>query len=99
MPLLGLTLTLLAWTISLPICKRFPHVPPLLPTCTLLIAYLLLTKTPLDAYTPGGTYLPFLLGPATVALALPMYNHAQRLKRALPALLLALTISALLSIL
>jgi predicted murein hydrolase (TIGR00659 family) len=48
---------------------------------TLLVLLLLLTNTPYPTYFSGAQFLHFLLGPATVALAIPLYLHRDRVRR------------------
>jgi predicted murein hydrolase (TIGR00659 family) len=45
------------------------------------LALLVATDTPYETYFDGAQFVHFLLGPATVALAVPLYLHAQRLKK------------------
>ena len=67
---------------------------------TLLALLLLLTGTPYATYFGGAQFIHFLLGPATVALAIPLYLHWERVRRLfLPILagLLAGSLTAILS--
>ena len=102
-PLLGLAATLIAWEIASHV-SRFArgHVlaNPMLVSIVLLAGLLLLTDTPYRAYFEGGQYVQFLLGPATVALAVPMHANLARIRRAAPAIapaLLAGSVTAALS--
>lgn len=92
-PLLGLAATLVAWELSVQANKlaRF-HVlaNPMLLSIVILATLLLATGTPYRAYFEGGQYVQFLLGPATVALAVPMHANLARIRRAAPAILPAL---------
>jgi predicted murein hydrolase (TIGR00659 family) len=47
----------------------------------LLVSLLLLTGTPYATYFSGAQFIHFLLGPATVALAIPLYLHWERVRR------------------
>jgi predicted murein hydrolase (TIGR00659 family) len=47
----------------------------------LTVAVLAVTHTSYRSYRAGGDYLTFLLGPATVALALPLYRHSRRIRQ------------------
>ena len=76
-PLLGLTLTLLAYCAGLWIYKRagsHPLLNPVLLAVAMLAAVLLITGTPYETYFDGAQFAHFLLGPATVALAVPLYR-------------------------
>ena len=63
---------------------------PMLISIVLLACLLLATGTPYRAYFEGGQYVQFLLGPATVALAVPMYANLSRIRRAAPAIVPAM---------
>ncbi len=54
---------------------------PLMTAIALIVCLLLATKTDYKTYFEGGRYINFLLGPATVALAVPLYEQRQRLAR------------------
>lgn len=87
-PLLGLTITLIAYLIAqmLYTKARFnPLANPVLIAVALLVALLEITHTPYSTYFEGAQFVHFLLGPATVALALPLYRQWPKLRRsALP---------------
>jgi predicted murein hydrolase (TIGR00659 family) len=58
---------------------------PLLTTTVAVILILRFTHTAYGEYMTGGDYIAFFLGPATVALAVPLYRSIRLLKaRALP---------------
>ena len=66
----------------------------------LLVSLLVLTGTPYSTYFSGAQFIHFLLGPATVALAVPLYLHWERVRRLfLPIIagLLAGSLTAILS--
>jgi predicted murein hydrolase (TIGR00659 family) len=48
----------------------------------LIVAGLELCSIPYDTYLKGGGLIQFMLGPATVALALPIYANATRIRGA-----------------
>ena len=98
LPLLGLTLTLLAYQCGLWLFRRSGQqawANPV-PLAILFIGSLLmLTGTPYEKYFEGAQFVHFLLGPATVALAVPLYAQWKHLKRmALPLLAALLAGSA-----
>jgi predicted murein hydrolase (TIGR00659 family) len=57
-----------------------------------------LSGTPYATYFDGAKFVHFLLGPATVALAVPLYGQLPRLKRMFGPLLLALLAGSLTAI-
>jgi len=83
-PLLGLTLTLLAYQGAVLASKRcggHPLANPVLLAVASLVLLLWATGTPYRAYFDGAQFVHFLLGPATVALAIPLYAQLGRLRR------------------
>ncbi len=82
-PLLGLTLTLIAYQIGL-FCARKAHqhpmVNPVLIAVVVLASILIISKTPYQTYFEGAQFVHFLLGTATVALAVPFYERLPQLR-------------------
>lgn len=92
-PLLHLTLTLAAYAVSEAIYERSGRIAllnPVLLTILVLGSLLLLTGTSYETYFEGAQFVHFLLGPATVALAIPLYRQFNRVKRAAVPLLTAI---------
>lgn len=58
-----------------------PLLIPVLTAVITIIVALVLTDTPYDTYAQSTRLVQFLIGPATVALAIPLYNQLQQLKR------------------
>lgn len=88
-PLLGLTVTLVAWQVAVALSRLAgdrPLANPVLLAIVLLSAMLLMTGTPYAAYFQGAQYVHFLLGPATVALAVPMYAAWGQIRSSAPAI-------------
>lgn len=82
-PLLGLTVTLVAYLIGVRLyvlSKANPVVNPVAIAIVLIIAYLFISGTSFDAYFEGAQFVHFLLGPATVAFAVPLYQQLEKLK-------------------
>jgi predicted murein hydrolase (TIGR00659 family) len=83
-PLLWLTATLLAYQLAYTIYARSkfnPLVNPVAIAVALLVLVLTATRTPYKTYFEGAQFVHFLLGPATVALAVPLYLQFAKLKR------------------
>ena len=103
-PLLWLTATLAGYLGALWIYRlsgESPLANPVVIAIGLLIALLSVTGTPYQTYFDGAQFVHFLLGPATVALAIPLYRQRARLRDlaipiavALPASTVAATLSA-----
>jgi predicted murein hydrolase (TIGR00659 family) len=77
----------------------FPLLNPVLVAILLIVLILLVTGTPYRVYFDGAQFVHFLLGPATVALAVPMYNYFGRLREMLLPLLGALLVGSVVGIL
>jgi len=73
-------------------CKGHPLANPIILSNGFIITLLLATGTSYTTYFSGAQYVHFLLGPATVALAVPLYAQLPRLQKALGPLLIALLI-------
>mgnify|MGYP005752591425 CR=1 FL=1 len=92
-PLLWLTATLIAYLIGDHLSQRAgrnPLVNPVLVAMVLLGGLLWVTATPYQTYFAGAQFVHFMLGPATVALALPLYANRAQIRRALLPMLAAL---------
>ncbi|HVK94719.1 MAG TPA: LrgB family protein, partial [Noviherbaspirillum sp.] len=58
-----------------------PLVNPVAIAVALLVLILSATDTPYTTYFDGAQFVHFLLGPATVALAIPLYQQLDKLRR------------------
>ena len=97
-PLLGLTLTLLAYLAALALYRRagfHPLANPVMLSVTMVAAVLLTTGMAYEHYFDGAQFVHFLLGPATVALAVPLYAQWPRLKAMAGPLTIALLAGSL----
>lgn len=82
--LLWLTLTLVAYGGAQWVYRRSARNPLLLPVCTAALGTILAlqcTGTPYPVYFQGTTLISILVGPATVALAVPLFSQIGRLKQ------------------
>ncbi|MBM4764376.1 LrgB family protein [Bacillus sp. B15-48] len=87
---LSIGITVGAYLLSKVASKRFPSplTTPVFFSTTLIILLLLLLNINYDDYTIAKEIMTFLLGPATVALAVPLYKYRDTLKKhSIPALL------------
>ncbi|MBQ9985789.1 MAG: LrgB family protein [Oscillospiraceae bacterium] len=60
---------------------RSPLLNPLLIAIILTSAFLLLSKTSYESYSIGAKPISYLLTPATVCLAIPLYEQFERLRK------------------
>lgn len=101
-PLLWLTATLAAYVIGDAVsarCGRHPLANPVVIAAGLLITLLFVTGTPYPVYFEGAQFVHFLLGPATVTLAVPLWRNRQRVRRNLAPMCAALVAGSLTAIL
>lgn len=100
-PVLGITLTLGAYLAARAMWERtgrHASLNPVLVAIVLVAGVLLAAGVDYDEYLAGGRYIAFLLGPATVALALPLHYEAGLVRRAALPVLLGVTSGAAASI-
>ncbi len=100
-PLFWLTATLAAYLIADRIAQaagRHPVVNPVAIAVALLGTLLNLTGTDYQTYFNGAQFVHFLLGPATVALAVPLYRNIELVKRNLLPMAAALIVGALVAV-
>lgn len=92
-PLMYLTLTLGAFVLSSRLYARTRYHPllnPVLASIIVIACFLMITDTSYDKYFEGAQFVHFLLGPATVALAIPLYRQFDRVRQSAVAILAAL---------
>jgi predicted murein hydrolase (TIGR00659 family) len=100
-PLFWLTVTLGAWLLADGLSVRTmrnPLVNPLLIAIALVAALLAATGTDYQTYFNGAQFVHFLLGPATVALGVPLYRNLEMVGRNLLPMLAALIVGAAVAI-
>jgi len=73
----AIALTIGAYRFSLAVRARWAHplTTPVLFSTAVVVAMLLLVRVDVEAYEPAKNLMTFLLGPATVALAIPLYRN------------------------
>jgi predicted murein hydrolase (TIGR00659 family) len=96
-PLLWLTVTLSIYAVADAVSlrtHRHPLANPVLHSIWIIGAFLLLTGTSYTTYFGGAQFVHFLLGPATVALAVPLYENRKRVAAAILPMLIALVVGS-----
>ncbi len=92
-PLLGLTITLITFQVCVwlnrVVFRKNPLFHPVLLSMAILITFLKLTDISYATYFKGAQFVHFLLGTATVALAVPLYLHLDWVKRMFIPLMIA----------
>jgi putative effector of murein hydrolase len=100
-PLLWLTVTLLTYAITDAISigtHRHALANPVFHSMWIIGAFLLLTGTSYTTYFEGAQFVHFLLGPATVALAAPLYENRKAAAAAIVPMLAALVVGSVTAI-
>ena len=99
--LLWLTVTLVVYSIadrlSL-LVRRNPLANPVLHSVWVIGVILVASGTPYQTYFDGAYFIHFLLGPATVALALPLYENRRVVMRSLVPIAVALIVGSVATI-
>ena len=101
-PLLWLTVTLLAYQLGTWLFRRAGCHPLLNPVLTAVLVLVILLKgtgTEYQNYFRGAQFIHFLLGPATVALAIPLYREIGIIKKAFMPIAVSLAVGSLVGIL
>lgn len=97
-PLAALTLTLVAYQAGFWLYRKagfHPLANPVLIAVALIAGLLLASGTSYRTYFDGAQFVHFLLGPATVALALPLYRQLEKVRRSALAILASLIAGSL----
>ncbi len=100
-PLVWLTLTVVAYAAADAFSARMNRTPlanPVLIAAALVGTVLMMSGTPYSQYFEGAQFVHFLLGPATVALAVPLYEYRQRIIQAFWPMLAALVVGAVVTL-
>lgn len=97
----GVVISLLAYMLGLYLKKKFSLaiLNPLLVSVVVTILVLVAGKVDYDIYYEGAKYLSWFLTPATVCLAIPLYEQFTLLKKNLKAVLIGITTGVLTSLL
>ncbi|MEJ5031416.1 LrgB family protein [Comamonas sp. MYb69] len=102
--LLSLLLTVLCYYLNKRLYRRYPHtvLMPIIGTPVVLVAALLLLGIGYEDYRTHTHWLVWLLGPTTVAFALPLYDYRQMVRKhwmsIVAGVLVASTVSILTSV-
>ena len=100
LPLFGVAVTLAIYALAQVLYRRTGSVwlNPVMMAILAIIALLLATGIPYRNYASGGDLITFLLGPAVVALAVPLYQRRLELWRRKSAILCGILAGSLSSI-
>lgn len=96
----GVTLSLIAYMIGVYLKKKFKLaiLNPLLVSIIITIIVLGVSRISYDTYNSGAHYLSWLLTPATVSLAIPLYQQLELLKKNVLAIIIGIISGVLTSL-
>ncbi len=100
-PLFGIGLTVILYAFSEILVDRLSLriLPPFVPACVGIIAVIVLApNVSYEKYASGAEFINFLLGPATIALALPLYKNRLIIKEKAAALVGGVTLATIIAI-
>ena len=101
-PLIWLLVTMGAFKVGIIIYEKFNKhtlLQPIIISYILIMATLVLSGASYEEYFKGVEIIHFFLGPATVALALPLYNNLKHIKSLFLPIVLTLIVAGVFSIL
>jgi len=100
-PLLGIGMTLLVYISAdwfYRKCNQSPLANPVMMSIASLSFILWVTETDYSTYFEGAKFIHFLLGPATVALAVPLYKNLHHVRAAWLPILVTITFGSFFAI-
>lgn len=100
-PLLWLIITLASYKFGIIVYEKFKKhtlLQPIIIAYMLILPIIIFTNTSFEEYFKGVEIIHFFLGPATVALALPLYKNLKHIKTLFLPIVLTLFIAGLFAI-
>lgn len=99
-PLFGVMITLAAYAAGRLLYSKLPFslLHPVLTASAAVILLIVLLDINLEDYQKGGRMISFMLGPATVSLAVPLYRKIEVLKSHIVIILTAIAVGSITSI-
>lgn len=97
----GVAISVLTYEIGVLLKKKLKLdiINPLLVSIVAVILFLLAFQIPYEKYNEGAKYISYLLTPATVCLAIPLYEQVELLKKNVKAILAGLLSGVVTSVL
>lgn len=92
-PLIWLTTTILSYLVADGVARKLGNPPwanPVIISVLMIAPLLWLTQTSYTTYFEGAQFIHFLLGPATVALAVPLWDNRDTIRTSIAPIVLAL---------
>ncbi len=87
-PVFGVAATVIPYVALYYLSFKVKYINPLILTTGFIVLLLLYFGIPYESYREGGDIITFMLGPATVALGVPVYRESKKIKNSLSSILL-----------
>ncbi len=99
-PIFGVVLTLTAFAVGKLLYKKtgLSILHPVITSSIIIMTVLLISGIRIEDYQEGGSMISFMLGPATVALAVPLYRQIEILKTHAVIIITSITVGAVVSV-
>lgn len=99
-PLFSICLTLIAFQLALALYRRsgWLLLQPVLVSMLIVVSTLLLLDIDYSTYREGAQPIALLLGPATVALAVPLYRNLKRIQLLFWPIMLTITVGGIFTV-
>lgn len=96
----GIAITLITYILGIKLKNKFKLaiLNPILISFLLIIVILTIFNIDYDNYNQGGKYISFLLTPATVCLAIPLYQQLGLLKKNFKAIIIGISVGVITSL-
>lgn len=96
---IGVVLSIFAYQLGVFLKKKTksPFVNPLLVSIVIVMMMLVVLKVDYESYNHSARYLSYLLTPATVSLAIPLYRQIENLKKNFKAIIVSVFAGAIAS--
>lgn len=93
----GVTISLLSYLLGIRLKRKFKWglFNPLLISIVMVMGFLLIFQIDYDSYDKGAKHLSYLLTPATVCLAIPLYKQLELLKKNIKAVMIGISAGVL----
>lgn len=94
-PLFGIAISVIAYTCAQRLHQRWNWLHPLFVCAGSIMLLLLSMNIPYESYRAGGDLITIMLGPATVALGVPLYKYAGLIRKHIAAILCGICMGAI----
>ncbi|WP_088548476.1 LrgB family protein [Paenibacillus aquistagni] len=94
----GVATTIIVYFAAKAIHRKVSWLHPIIVCAAVLMSMLLIGGIPLEDYKAGADLLSLFLGPATIALGVPIYKHREHIKDNFKAVMLSITCGSIVGV-